>query len=253
MLSWPARRERILGEILHYSPDLVCLEEVDHFYDYFSPKLKGKGYFSHFLPKPDSPCLRVEGCTSPDGCAIFVKKSRLEVDKILELAPLKDCEGSDTNQVAILASVKDLRKNRTFVVGVTHLKAKRGNENIRLAQGKDILGKLQEMRRDNEVLPIVLCGDFNATPDEPVYKEMRNKGLESSYLTAAKSEPAFTTWKYRPGGEVRHTIDYVWHSPLIVLHNYLEIPSEDVIGETALPSLSFPSDHLSLVFDFELS
>lgn len=252
VLSWPTRRQRILSEILLYSPDLVCLEEVDHFRDYFSPKLNEQGYSSHFLPKPDSPCLRVEGNNSPDGCAIFVKKDRLEVGKLLEIAPLKDGEGADTNQVAILAGVNDLRKNRRFVAGVTHLKAKEGNESIRAAQGKDILGKIEEMKRENGVLPIVLCGDFNATPDEPVYKEMRNNGFESSYLTAAKSEPAFTTWKYRPEGEVRRTIDYVWHSPALVVHNYLEIPSQDVIGKTALPSLNFPSDHVSLVFDFEL-
>ena len=251
MLSWPDRGERILREILLYYPDLVCLEEVDHFHDFFSSKLQERGYFSHFLPKPNSPCLRVQGNSGPDGCAIFVKKDRLEVGKLLEIA-LHDGEESVTNQVAILAVVKDLRTERKFIVGVTHLKAKDGNECIRAAQGKNLLGKLWKMGSDCGVSPIVLCGDFNAAPNELVYKEMRDNGLDSSYSCAAKSEPAFTTWKYRPTGEVRRTIDYVWHSPKFVVHNYLETPSQDVIGRTALPSFLFPSDHLSLVFDLEL-
>lgn len=256
VLAWPARQERILQEIVFYSPDIVCLEEVDHFYNYFSPKLKERGYSGAFLAKPDSPCLRVPGHTSPDGCVLFVKDDRLEIKELQEVV-LKDCQEIPSNQVAILVVLNDIQTNRKFLAAVTHLKAKEGNERIRLAQGKDLLLKLRQMKcdtgSDTKELPILVCGDFNATPDEPVYQEMLENGLQSAYMSAVKHEAQFTTWKFRPNGEVCHTIDYVWHSSEFIAWNFLGIPPKDIIGEAALPSVDFPSDHLSLVFDFKLS
>ena len=256
VLGWAERRERILRDIHLYSPDVVCLEEVDHFHDYFLPKLKANGYSGIFLAKPDSPCLRVPGHTSPDGCAVFVNDSRLQVTQSHKVI-LKDDQGSPSNQVAIIISLNDLETKHKFLAAVTHLKAKEGNETIRLAQGKDLLLNLRQMKCDmgnaTKVPLTLVCGDFNATPDEPIYQEILENGLKSSYLSAAKHEAHFTTWKFRPKGEVCHTIDYVWHSLEFIPRNFLAIPSKDIIGEAALPSVDFPSDHLPLVFDFELS
>ena len=254
VLGWPARQERILQDVLLYSPDLVCLQEVDHFHDYFQPKLKAHGYSGTFLAKPDSPCLRVPGHTSPDGCAIFVKEARLQMKEVREMY-LKDENGSPSNQVAILATLNHLETNHTFLAAVTHLKAKEGNEGVRYAQGKDLVLNLRQMKDNmgSNTLPVLVCGDFNATPDEPVCKEMQESGLKSAYLSAAEHEAPFTTWKFRPNAEVCHTIDYVWHSSEYIVRNFLAIPSQDVIGAAALPSIQFPSDHLTLVFDFQLA
>lgn len=169
---------------------------------------------------------------------------------------LKDEQGLLSNQVAILMNLYDLQSKHAFLAAVTHLKAKEGNEMIRLEQGKDLLFNITQMKcatgSDTKVLPILLCGDFNATPDEPMYQEMLKEGLKSAYFAAARQEAQFTTWKFRPKGEVCHTIDYVWHSSEFIVRNYLEIPTKDIVGSTALPTAEFPSDHLSLVFDFEL-
>ena len=192
------------------------------------------------------------GHTSPDGCAMFVNKSRLEIKKLQEVV-LKDEQSLPSNQVAIIVMLNDLLTDRKFLVAVTHLKAKVGNERIRLAQGKDLLLNLRqmecEMGNDTKVLPMLICGDFNATPDELIYQEMLASGFKSAYLSAAKHESPFTTWKFRPKVEVCHTIDYVWHTSEFITRNFLELPPKDVIGEAALPSVDFPSDHLSLVFD----
>ena len=39
-LKWENRREKHLEEILISGADVICLEEVDHFSDFFQPKLK---------------------------------------------------------------------------------------------------------------------------------------------------------------------------------------------------------------------
>lgn len=99
--------------------------------------------------------------------------------------------------------------------------------------------------------PLLVSGDFNAEPSEPVYSTIINceaLGLSSAYADLMASvaesedksdandsdsidgksgetgtqksraeflmenEPPFTTWKIREDGEVCHTIDYVFYS-----------------------------------------
>jgi nocturnin len=66
------------------------------------------------------------------------------------------------------------------------------------------------------------------------------------------AEAEFTTWKFRPGGEARRTIDYIWFSsggPLHPLSRW-QMPSRTEIGQEALPCETYPSDHLSVCCDF---
>lgn len=78
-LKWSRRKYLILEEILTYRPHILCLQEVDHYYDTLKPVLVGLGYSSNFCPKPWSPCLDVEGNNGPDGCALFFDQSRFEL------------------------------------------------------------------------------------------------------------------------------------------------------------------------------
>ena len=43
VLDWSSRRWRVVEEILSHQPDLVCLQEVDH-YHYISASLASTGY-----------------------------------------------------------------------------------------------------------------------------------------------------------------------------------------------------------------
>ena len=76
-LDWEYRKTRILNEIIQYDPDVITLQEVDHYYDYFLVELFKRGYVGHFAPKPTSACLDVS--PNGDGLAFFVKKSKLNV------------------------------------------------------------------------------------------------------------------------------------------------------------------------------
>lgn len=165
---------------------------------------------------------------------------------------------------------------------------------------------------------MLMCGDFNAEPTEPVYGTIVNGNesisLSSAYadMVASKSmacseanaaaadhhaevapsaaakpeiagnsngstesttpaneaeashhrrrraeilasqEPPFTTWKIREEGEVCHTIDYVFYTPdRLRVQNCLMFPAASEIGADRTPSMQYPSDHFSLVCDFE--
>lgn len=137
--------------------------------------LSTQNYDGIFFPKPDSPCLYVKENNGPDGCAIFFKKSKYEIKnyatRVLEVWRVQ------SNQVAITANFKILETGKEFCISTTHLKARHGAllSKLRNEQGKDLMEFVSSVAEDR---PLILCGDFNAEPIEPVYSTiLNNKSL----------------------------------------------------------------------------
>ncbi|XP_021701474.1 protein angel homolog 2 isoform X2 [Aedes aegypti] len=303
-LTWECRRYQVIQEIVQNDPDIICLQEVDHF-KFLQKILATQNYEGVFFPKPDSPCLYINDNNGPDGCAVFYKKDRLELlnhfTRILEVWRVQ------SNQVAIAALFRTRDTNQEICVTTTHLKARKGAllSKLRNEQGKDLLYFIDGVA---EKRPVILCGDFNAEPIEPVYSTVLNYkplGLGSAYSDllaqefpqlaqendqnvvnmvpvvqhrtsidsnhsveddcsvscsertkaelSAAYEPPYTTWKIREEGEVCHTIDYVFYSKdQITVKNCLMFPAGEEISPDRTPCYQYPSDHFSLVCDFEL-
>lgn len=300
-LKWTYRAPLILQEILRSGADIICMEEVDHFHDFLNPQLEQKDFKGLFVEKRNSPCLEFTPNNGPDGCALFYRSSKLTLLKNQELVLNRE-DGTKSNQVAMMAllqfspgdsegskepesalkddasisleeqssdkaklddNVAPLRSaalnTQTVCVAVTHLKAKRDGRELRLAQGKHLLSEIQSFAEDH---PVVVCGDFNATPDEPVYElfcgsndsPLKSK-LSSSYVTPhyGNKEPPLTSWKFRAAGESKYTIDYIWFTPdALKVDSIWTVPTEDGIGKDGLPCLKYPSDHVSLCTSFRL-
>jgi nocturnin len=151
--------------------------------------------------------------------------------------------------------------SQEICVATTHLKARTGAllSTLRNEQGKDLLDFVTSHYGGR---PVIISGDFNAEPTEPVYLTLLNNQtlrLASAYAApgdgsdAARTEPPYTTWKIREEGEVCHTIDYVFYSQdSLSVEAVLDFPTGDEIGEGRVPSFGYPSDHFSLVCDFRL-
>jgi nocturnin len=152
-------------------------------------------------------------------------------------------------------NLREKNSGNEICVSTTHLKARSGAllSTLRNEQGKDILEWLEAIRADR---PVIICGDFNAEPSEPVYKTMTQNEktpLQSAYdMTVDEKEGnlEYTTWKIRETGEQKHILDYIFHSPQLQAVSTMNMPTEDQIGEDRLPSLQFASDHLSLIAEF---
>jgi len=258
-LDWSTRRWRLLEEIIRYDPDIVCLQEVDHF-KLFEMSLGSVGYAGRFVAKPDSPCIYLESNNGPDGCAIFYKTEKFELlseaNKVLEVWKV------ESNQVVMSVSLRQRSSGKDICVATTHLKARSGAllSTLRNQQGKDILDWLETIRADR---PVIIGGDFNAEPSEPVYKTMtghERTPLQSAYTIRSDEEKEvnvteenleYTTWKIRETGEQKHILDYIFHSPQLKTVSTLDMPTEEQIGEDRVPSRQFASDHLSLVADLK--
>lgn len=164
-------------------------------------------------------------------------------------------------QVVITTVLRHKASGREICVATTHLKARQGAllSTLRNEQGKDILEFLSGHIEPD--CPVILAGDFNAEPSEPIYTTIRSHprfGLESAYRCAENGEdeaqePPYTTWKIRGEGECCHTIDYVFYSRQhLAVDQVLPFPTGEQIGPDRVPSFQYPSDHFSLVVDFDL-
>lgn len=250
---WSKRRWRLLSEILRYQPDIVCLQEVDH-YSLFEKALGSVGYTGRFMPKPDSPCIYLEDNNGPDGCAIFFKSDQFEL--LSEAKRILEVWKVQSNQVVLCLNLQEKSTGKQITVATTHLKARQGKllSTLRNEQGKDMLDWLHDQ---SEGRPLLLSGDFNADPTEPVYQTVvsHRLGMESAYKYDQESPTPedYTTWKIRETGEQKYVLDYIFHSQAMTPLRVLDMPTVEEIGKERLPSLKFPSDHLSLVADFRFA
>lgn len=257
-LKWSYRGPLLVQEILRSGADLLCLEEVDHYKDFFEPELARHGFEGVFFPKCDSPCLYFPDNNGPDGCALFYRSDTFELSKKKELV-LKNINGGDSHQVALLAEFKmkhsqtDEAASCTLVVAMAHLKAKTEGEELRVAQGRHLIEEASAFSGTNK--PVIIAGDFNAPTEEDVYKYFSNTDahpdlkLDSSYKVSQYDgkEPPFTSWKFRAKGEAKYTIDYIWYTPdSLCVEGVWGVPEETAIGEGALPCSLYPSDHIAL-------
>jgi mRNA deadenylase 3'-5' endonuclease subunit Ccr4 len=76
-MHWPNREYRLIYEMLQYQPDIIALQECDHYEDFFLPTLASYGYRGYFTGKPASACREVS--VRSDGCAILYKADRFEL------------------------------------------------------------------------------------------------------------------------------------------------------------------------------
>lgn len=119
-----------------------------------------------------------------------------------------------------------------------HLKAFHEFADKRLEQTKFILNVLKEHlignQEDLNKQPVIICGDFNGVCKEPFYKLILNGAdvkLSDINYSVKKDQ-----------------IDYIFYTnKSLKLVSYLD----RVEVKEPLPSLSYPSDHLSLVCDFQ--
>jgi endonuclease/exonuclease/phosphatase family metal-dependent hydrolase len=263
-LDFQLRRWRVLEILLAQNQyDLMALEEIDRYHGFFQPALHMLGYESLFLPKPDSPCIRM-GWYS-DGCCLFWKS-----DTFALVTERKLYYQSGKNQGLIVATLRHIVSGKAMIVAVTHLKARRGsaNEQIRWNQVQELLDVVQQEVTQTTVndsvdhVPVLILGDFNADPEEAsircllnysnkggiVANTTRNETVYKSAYPIHDSE-MFTSWKIRGTQATKRTIDYIFYRDLSCKAT-LNIPGAEELELTKLPGLRAPSDHLNIAAKF---
>jgi mRNA deadenylase 3'-5' endonuclease subunit Ccr4 len=169
-----------------------------------------------------------------------------------------------------------LSSNHLCVVN-THLYSNHMRPEIKLWQTYTLLREIEDFIL-NQDLALIICGDFNSEPESAVYEYistgscnesfnslidevcksvgnidqfMHNIDIISAMSSSFGFEPEFTNYTKLFKG----TLDYIWFTPgRLKILAVTDLPTEADISEfgEALPSVSFPSDHLMLCCDVAL-
>jgi mRNA deadenylase 3'-5' endonuclease subunit Ccr4 len=276
-LDYQQRKWRILEAILGQSTDsarmfdVVAIQEMDRFYGFFEPLLNIFGYDGLFIPKSNSPGIRL-GWFS-DGCCLFWKRDQFQL--ISHTDRYYSVGGS---QVFLIVCLKHTATQQPLIFATTHLKSKRSeaNEEIRQRQAIELLDYLEKeeikyvssLRLQSKAsIPIFVLGDFNADPPlennlsissiETVLQHKTNTAslnYSSAYEIENPNSSFFTTWKIRENVASRRIIDYIFfRGGNVRCVATLQVPTAKEIEMTRLPGSRYPSDHMLLGAQFQIN
>jgi CCR4-NOT transcription complex subunit 6 len=303
--------QNILREIVDASPDVICLQEIqaDHYENHFYAAMSEHGYEGVYKQKTRQ-SMGLAG--KVDGCALFWRRTKFvlvesysiefnelaqrQATQVLGLNPrseegiafLNRLSKDNVAQLVVLELAQSpMRSGREQVnqicVANTHLYSNKDFPDVKLWQTWQLLQELETfvLSRGTQ-LPLLICGDFNSTPDTAVYDLLSRQTVHpghpdvnvntddsipnilpdamnithsfqmgSSYQTVMGDEPSVTNFTTNFKG----VLDYIWYSatnlrPL----SAAPVPDESILtrnGE-ALPSTEFSSDHIMLISDFQI-
>jgi mRNA deadenylase 3'-5' endonuclease subunit Ccr4 len=264
--------------------DIVCLQEVDHYEDFYKPQLEELGYEVVFEQKTGK----------PDGEIIAFKKDKFQlldrkhVVKMDLQHKYQDNEEFKKGGIALFAKIQSLTKPSVVLNIVnTHLFWDPKCEHVRFLQAGLIYRTISKHFNSDE--KIVMCGDFNCGPNSNSVRFLLNKTKPDPALLAAKSEKNLEVmneiyedeavkefcmkfnWRsaYEKYGELignedpRHpqythyletfkeNIDYIFYTNNGLFVKELKgLPTKEEIHDLTLPNKVYPSDHLPLMATF---
>ncbi|MDU1892397.1 MAG: endonuclease/exonuclease/phosphatase family protein [Dysgonomonas sp.] len=190
---------------------------------------------------------REDGKEKGEFCALFYKKDKFtEIESgnfwLSETPDVPGSKGWDASylRVATWAILKEKTTGKEFFAINTHLD--NDGATARLEGGNLLLRKAEELGKG---LPVILTGDFNATPESDVIKNIiaptKENHLSDSKDIAAKKSG--TDWTFHDFGrlslEERPLLDYIFVSKQIKVSEYIVL--EDMVNEV------YTSDHKAVV------
>lgn len=190
---------------------------------------------------------RQDGKEQGEYSALFYKKDRFTevssgyfwLSETPEVAGSKGWDGA-CERIATWAILKDKETGKEVFAINTHL-----DHVGKIARQEGVTLLLTKAAELSRGLPIIMTGDFNATPDSDVIKHVTNNSLKE-HLTNAKTiakEFSGTEWTFHDFGKIpvenRDYIDYIFVSNNIETDNFEVLPEK--LDEV------FLSDHAPVV------
>eukprot|EP01083_Nonionella_stella_P281967 959675_1 len=182
------RRGNILEELQNCNVDILCLQEVDGYSEFWRDNLSQSGYDSVFVPKDRS---KEESRTH--GCAIFwkndkfekVKQETLNFEDIAADYEHDPVQHSELN-VKVVCQFLALRSLDHSDFGLTlantHFFWNPMYTFVKLKHCEKMLSSLTRFNKDLSYTPI-LAGDFNITPDNLMYKFLTRQTVSDEDYT----------------------------------------------------------------------
>mmetsp|Transcript_41030 Transcript_41030/g.66015 ORF Transcript_41030/g.66015 Transcript_41030/m.66015 type:complete len:446 (-) Transcript_41030:763-2100(-) len=173
VLEWSYRGKRLMRYVTdEMASDIVCLQEMDdkHFASFFQPRMSQLGYSGKYKKRTGD---------KHDGCAIFVRDSVFCMIEHMEVEyKCSDHELMDRDNVALVVVLEHCVTKQKICVCTTHLLYNPGRGDIKLLQLQMLFKILKNTQQAHDECPIILCGDFNSTPNSAVYHYVTEGSLQ---------------------------------------------------------------------------
>ena len=227
---WDLRKDLVIKTIEDYSPDFIGIQEaLDHQTKYIDDKLSGYSFIG---------VGRDDGKTKGEYSPIFYKNELFNLisDSTIWLSetPERVSVGWDASMERICTFGRFLHipSNKEIIVMNTHF-----DHLGTVAREKStllILKTIRELEITN--LPIILCGDFNATPDEKAIKHLTEYFYSQNCNQPLIKGEKKTFTGFSPDATAENRIDYIFCKNLNP-NRYLHITNRTKDGR-------YISDHL---------
>ena len=233
--QWHFRKDRVINLIHKYMPDLLGVQEAVS--QQMADLRAGLAdYGSYGVGRND-------GRESGEFSAVFFRHNRFELcdQGTFWLSESPDTTGSKGWDAALpricsWIKLKDRSTNKEIYYFNTHFDHR--GENARRESARLILNRIQQMAGSS--IPVILTGDFNATPQSNAYRTL----ITNSPLIDAKlsSQSAHTgpdgTWStFNARSTIGDRIDYIF-----VTSSHFQVLNHAHLTDSY--DHSYPSDHL---------
>lgn len=189
---WETRSMLLLEEILSYDADIICLQNVDEFSTFWSPKLQFHGYDCIFQLKTQERDFYKEGIliayrrvhfTLLKSVPIFFNEINTNQYMLAKYSNIL-CERCVTDDVGLVAFITPKDKNAypsSFLVVTSSLYKEMNDDSseIREVQSNFLMKRLEYENRDHH-LPIILTLNLNDQPDSNSYHLIRTGRISMS-------------------------------------------------------------------------
>ncbi len=232
---WFFRSKEVGDYILRHDPDVMGLQEVKALQIQDLKRMLPE-YASFGKPRGDG---RLFG----ERCLIFYKKKRLELLRhdTFWLSKTPEKEGSASwdsmfPRIVTWGEFRDRASGKKFFVFNTHFD--HVGKKARLKSAGILSKKVDEIAGHS---PVVVTGDFNATPDSKPYKVMAENFRDGRKVSQSGPRgPYATSRSFLPGSGPKKRIDYIFVTGGVNVLSYAVL--DDTYGNDRRPS-----DHMGVL------
>ena len=209
-LKWRHRRVQLMKEVLSYNADVLCLQELDNYQEWWQGRMGLAGYDGVYFKKDGS---------NKDGLAIFYKRELFQLFKTSEihfndladfLPPGINPERAKTDDVGLIVGLQPWEESpHPTAIGVANVQLQ-SDPTLKAIQAAQARKFIFECESFNSVFqaPMVICGSFNCSPSSEIYGIMTTGKVPQKPLPPAKM-------KYAPivSEPSRSTLKVEWEAP----------------------------------------
>ena len=192
-LHFDFRGPRIFEEIKASNADILCLQEVDRWYDFYGARFTDLGY-KYVFYKRKSRGKEEEGIVVAYKPDKFKELDRDFVDFDDLVQEYNDGLFRKDNQAMFLLLQHKQSKKR-FIVGTAHTHYNPTFDYVKFAQAlygleRSVNFIQKHCKEDESNIPWIYAGDFNATPKSSVLSLFENKDVMSADVSDHWTIPA---------------------------------------------------------------